>query len=377
MAVWKGIPYAGPASGAFRWRAPQPVKPWAGVRPATANGAACLQPHLSDDPWAQVGAQSEDCLFLNVFAPAKPAKGGDAVMLFIHGGSFIRGSGGVPLYDGAALARRGVVVVNINYRLGRFGYFAHPALTAENADGGRLGNYGLMDQIAALQWVQKNIKCVRRRSEERHRLWRIGGRGGGADAHHLPGRQGSLRARHRRVRRWHGGGGGDPRPRPDLRDRRRPAWGQEAVGAPKDATARATARYPRRRRAEDRPGRPDDRRRHDQAQPGRHLSQGRATARRPDDRRQLPRGQPVRRERRRRQGGPGRRLSRPAGGGQGAGAPEQGRRRVRPDHPDRGHSVLPLRRSATPRLGLPSYSYYFDRVASNRARARGPTTAAN
>jgi para-nitrobenzyl esterase len=162
VAVYRGIPYAAGPSGALRWRAPQPVKPWAGVRPATANGAACPQPHLSDDPWAQVGPQSEDCLFLNVFAPApktanKAAKGGDAVMVFIHGGSFIRGSGGVPLYDGSNLAKRGVVIVTINYRLGRLGYFAHPALTAENADVGRLGNYGLMDQIAALQWVQKNI----------------------------------------------------------------------------------------------------------------------------------------------------------------------------------------------------------------------------
>ncbi len=157
VAAYRGIPSAGPASGAFRWRAPQPVKAWAGVRPATANGAACMQPHLSDDPWAQVGAQSEDCLFLNVFGPAAKPKAPEAVMVFIHGGSFIRGSGGVPLYDGTALAKRGVIVVTINYRLGRFGYFAHPALTAENADGGRLGNYGLMDQIAALQWVQKNI----------------------------------------------------------------------------------------------------------------------------------------------------------------------------------------------------------------------------
>jgi para-nitrobenzyl esterase len=162
VAVFRGIPYAAGPSGSLRWRAPQPVKPWTGVRPATTNGAACPQPHLSDDPWAQVGAQSEDCLFLNVFAPAKTAaqkqkNSGDAVMVFIHGGSFIRGSGGVPLYDGSALAKRGVVVVTINYRLGRLGYFAHPALTGENADGGRLGNYGLMDQIAALQWVQKNI----------------------------------------------------------------------------------------------------------------------------------------------------------------------------------------------------------------------------
>ncbi|HEX3365377.1 carboxylesterase/lipase family protein [Phenylobacterium sp.] len=157
VAVFRGIPYAAGPSGPLRWRAPQPVKDWTGVRPATANGAACPQPHLSDDPWAQVGPQSEDCLFLNVFAPAKTPKAGDAVMVFIHGGSFIRGSGGVPLYDGSALAKRGVVVVTINYRLGRLGYFAHPALTAENADAGRLGNYGLMDQIAALQWVQKNI----------------------------------------------------------------------------------------------------------------------------------------------------------------------------------------------------------------------------
>ena len=159
VAVYRGIPYAGSASGAFRWRAPQPVKPWTGVRAATTNGAACMQPHLSDDPWAQVGAQSEDCLFLNVFGPAAKPKAPEAVMVFIHGGSFIRGSGGVPLYDrDPALAlSAAAIVVTINYRLGRFGYFAHPALTAENADGGRLGNYGLMDQIAALQWVQKNI----------------------------------------------------------------------------------------------------------------------------------------------------------------------------------------------------------------------------
>ncbi|MBS0331399.1 MAG: carboxylesterase family protein [Proteobacteria bacterium] len=157
LMVFKGVPYAASTAGPMRWRAPQPVKPWRGVRPATAFGAACPQPHLSDDPWAQVGPQSEDCLFLNVWRPVKTEKGGDAVMLFIHGGSFIRGAAGVPLYDGSALARRGVVVVTINYRLGRLGYFAHPALTAENADGGRLGNYGLMDQIAALQWVQHNI----------------------------------------------------------------------------------------------------------------------------------------------------------------------------------------------------------------------------
>ncbi|MGH6910856.1 MAG: carboxylesterase family protein, partial [Phenylobacterium sp.] len=109
LLVFKGVPYAASTAGAMRWRAPQPVTPWAGVRPATAFGAACPQPHLSDDPWAQVGPQSEDCLFLNVWAPARPPKGGAAVMVFIHGGSLIRGAAGVPLYDGAALARRGVV----------------------------------------------------------------------------------------------------------------------------------------------------------------------------------------------------------------------------------------------------------------------------
>jgi para-nitrobenzyl esterase len=164
LMVFKGIPYAASTAGPNRWRAPQPVPAWTGVRAATSFGTACPQPHLSDDAWARVGPQSEDCLYLNVWRPAKvdplTAKGGgDAVMLFIHGGSFIRGAAGVPLYDGAALAKRGVVVVTINYRLGRLGYFAHPALTAENADRGRLGNYGMMDQIAALRWVQKNIRA--------------------------------------------------------------------------------------------------------------------------------------------------------------------------------------------------------------------------
>jgi para-nitrobenzyl esterase len=160
VLVFKGVPFAASTAGANRWRAPQPVAAWTGVRPATSFGAACPQPHLSDDPWAQVGPQSEDCLFLNVWRPAKVEKpSGDAVMVFIHGGSFIRGSAGVPVYDGAALARRGVVVVTINYRLGRLGFFAHPALSKENADG-MVGNYGMMDQIAALKWVQTNIRAL-------------------------------------------------------------------------------------------------------------------------------------------------------------------------------------------------------------------------
>jgi para-nitrobenzyl esterase len=156
LMVFKGIPYAASTAGPMRWRAPQPAPAWTGVRPATQFGAACPQPHLNDDAWARVGPQSEDCLFLNVWRPAKTDKGGAAVMVFIHGGSFTRGAAGVPLYDGAALARRGVVVVTINYRLGRLGFFAHPALTKANADG-MVANYGIMDQIAALKWVQRNI----------------------------------------------------------------------------------------------------------------------------------------------------------------------------------------------------------------------------
>ncbi|HEV7693066.1 MAG TPA: carboxylesterase family protein [Hyphomonadaceae bacterium] len=154
LVVFKGIPFAAAPAGKLRWRAPQPVSHWDGVRPATAFGAACPQPHVSDEPWARVGPQSEDCLYLNVWRPAKAEK--LPVMVFIHGGSFRAGSGGVPLYDGGALAKRGAVIVTINYRLGRLGFFAHPALSKENTDG-LLANYGLMDQIEALRWVKHNI----------------------------------------------------------------------------------------------------------------------------------------------------------------------------------------------------------------------------
>ncbi|MEP7210260.1 MAG: carboxylesterase family protein [Alphaproteobacteria bacterium] len=160
LLVFKGIPFAAPPVGTLRWRAPQPVAHWTGVRSATAIGAACAQPHVSDEPWARVGPQSEDCLFLNIWQPTKGASGNAGgklpVMVFIHGGSFRAGSGGVPLYDGSALAKRGVVIVTINYRLGRLGFFAHPALSKESTDG-LLGNFGLMDQIASLRWVQANI----------------------------------------------------------------------------------------------------------------------------------------------------------------------------------------------------------------------------
>jgi para-nitrobenzyl esterase len=152
--VFRGIPYAAPPVGPGRWREPAPAIAWTGVRDASRYGTACQQPPDRKEAWAQVGPTGEDCLFLNVWRPA--TAGTYPVMVFLHGGSFTYGAAGVPLYDGARLSRRGVVVVTLNYRLGLLGFFAHPALTRENPDG-PLGNYGVMDQIAALRWVQRNI----------------------------------------------------------------------------------------------------------------------------------------------------------------------------------------------------------------------------
>ena len=154
LLVFRGIPYAAPPVGALRWKAPQPAPHWTGVRDARSFGAACPQGPEHKEAWAQVGPQSEDCLFLNVWRPKRAGK--YPVMVFLHGGGFTYGAAGVPLYDGAALAARGVVIVTMNYRLGRLGFFAHPALSREDPDG-QLGNYGIMDQVAALRWVKNNI----------------------------------------------------------------------------------------------------------------------------------------------------------------------------------------------------------------------------
>ncbi len=155
VSVFLGIPFAAPPVGPLRWKAPQPVAAWKGVRDATKFGNACIQFKKNDAAWARVGPQSEDCLYLNVWAPPGAQGKRLPVMVFIHGGSFLLGAGGVPLYDGTKLAQRGAVIVTINYRLGRLGFFAHPALTAEDPNGW-LANFALMDQIAALRWVQKN-----------------------------------------------------------------------------------------------------------------------------------------------------------------------------------------------------------------------------
>ncbi|WP_447728280.1 carboxylesterase/lipase family protein [Sphingomonas koreensis] len=149
VAAFKGIPYAAPPVGERRWAAPAPVVPWTAPRDATRFGADCVQNVIPGD--VSLGApMAEDCLFLNVWTP-KPGAGGKLpVMVWIHGGGFVAGSGALATTDGAQLAGRGVVAVTFNYRLGRFGFFAHPAL-------GEGGNWGLMDQIAALQWVKRNI----------------------------------------------------------------------------------------------------------------------------------------------------------------------------------------------------------------------------
>ncbi len=153
VASFKNIPFAAPPVVDLRWRPPQPAKAWSGVRDATQLGPQCWQMRqVTGDV-----KQSEDCLQLNIWTPVNFKPGGKLpVMVFIHGGSFTGGSGTNALYDGTHFAERGVVLVTVNYRLGRLGFFAHPALTAEQP-GAPLANYGMMDNLAALKWVQDNI----------------------------------------------------------------------------------------------------------------------------------------------------------------------------------------------------------------------------
>ncbi|MBX3476110.1 MAG: carboxylesterase/lipase family protein [Brevundimonas sp.] len=155
VAVFRGLRYAAPPVGPLRWRPPQRPRPWTQPRPALAFGLKAVQPPSDADPGVGEEAMGEDCLTLNLWAPR--AGGGWPVMVWIHGGGFVSGSGSAGLYDGARLARRGVVVVTVNYRLGRLGFFDHTALAAERADGEPAGAYGLMDMIAALEWVRDSI----------------------------------------------------------------------------------------------------------------------------------------------------------------------------------------------------------------------------
>jgi len=153
--VFRGIPYAAPPVGDLRWRPPAPVGPWEAFRNCVRFGPAAPQPGGFGRAGGHTGNQSEDCLYLNVWAPADPGEGKLPVMVWIHGGGMVIGAGSLPFYDGESFARRGVVLVTINYRLGPFGFFGHPALSAESEENVS-GNYGLLDQIAALQWVKRN-----------------------------------------------------------------------------------------------------------------------------------------------------------------------------------------------------------------------------
>lgn len=153
---WKGVPFAAAPVGPLRWRAPQPVAPWRTVRAATAYAHDCMQLPFPSDA-APLGTQpSEDCLYANVWKPAR-ARGKLPVLVWIYGGGFVNGGASPPTYAGANMARQGVLFVSFNYRLGRFGSFAHPQLTRQDPDGGLLANYGFLDQIAALQWVRRNV----------------------------------------------------------------------------------------------------------------------------------------------------------------------------------------------------------------------------
>jgi para-nitrobenzyl esterase len=163
--VWtyKGIPFAAPPVGRLRWRPPQPVAKWEGVRDATSFAPACMQVHRGGDGFMteiiafyglNIDRTSEDCLYLNVWSGAQPGAPAP-VMVWIHGGGLTAGHGGEATYDGTSLAKRGVVVITINYRLGPLGYLAHPLLSAESEQHAS-GNYGTLDQIAALKWVQQN-----------------------------------------------------------------------------------------------------------------------------------------------------------------------------------------------------------------------------
>jgi para-nitrobenzyl esterase len=159
VSAFEGIPYAAPPMGSLRWQPPQPVEPWPNVRNADRYAPACMQNYMGPLSTANFGdyeTKSEDCLYLNVWTPAKSADDKLPVLVWIHGGGFFVGSGTERLHHGDHLAAKGVVVVTFNYRLNIFGFFAHPELTRESPNHAS-GNYGLMDQIAALKWVQRNI----------------------------------------------------------------------------------------------------------------------------------------------------------------------------------------------------------------------------
>ncbi len=153
---YKGIPYAAPPIGDLRWQAPQPVPGWSGVRQTEHFGPRCMQQSLFGDMVFRSDGMSEDCLYLNVWTPAASSDAHLPVLVYYYGGGYVAGDGSEPRYDGESLARRGIVTLTVNYRLGIFGFFAHPDLSKESPNHSS-GNYALLDQIAALHWVHDNI----------------------------------------------------------------------------------------------------------------------------------------------------------------------------------------------------------------------------
>lgn len=156
IRTFKGIPFAAPPVGDLRWREPQPAQNWSGVRKADKFGPRAMQRAIFGDMDFRSDGVSEDCLYLNIWTPAKSAKEKLPVLVYFYGGGFMAGDGSEPRYDGESMARRGIVSLTVNYRLGLFGFMAHPELTKESPNKAS-GNYGLLDQQAALRWVQQNI----------------------------------------------------------------------------------------------------------------------------------------------------------------------------------------------------------------------------
>ena len=156
IAVFRGVPYAAPPIGDMRWREPQPVKNWNSIRKAGKFGSRAMQLNVFGDMNFRSNGMSEDCLYLNVWTPAKTSSEKLPVLVYFYGGGFIAGDGSEPRYDGESMARRGIVAITVNYRLGVFGFFSYPGLTKESPHHAS-GDYGLLDQAAALKWVQQNI----------------------------------------------------------------------------------------------------------------------------------------------------------------------------------------------------------------------------
>src|SRR5229473_430074 len=154
--MFKGVPFAQPQVGDLRWKEPQPRENWAGVRKADQFGPRCPQRPVFGDMNFRSNGMSEDCLYLNIWTPAKSANAKLPVLVYFYGGGFIAGDGSEPRYDGESLATKGIVTVTLNYRLDVFGFFSHPELTKESPHHAS-GNYGLLDQHAALLWVKRNI----------------------------------------------------------------------------------------------------------------------------------------------------------------------------------------------------------------------------